>query len=110
MNDSIDTAGIYEAITDAGLDLPERPTAADLGERLVNCFIKCEADPSGRLRGRRQVSLNDSDVHHTHHIKAAVGGVAAAATGDPCVYVSVAARQQGPAGGGTVAAIVDLGE
>jgi cyanuric acid amidohydrolase len=34
--------------------------------------------------------------------------VAAAAIGDPMVYCSVAALQQGPAGGGPVAAIVNL--
>jgi cyanuric acid amidohydrolase len=35
-----------------------------------------------------------------------VGGVAAATTGDPAVFVSVAALHQGPLGGGPVAAIV----
>lgn len=108
MEDNLDFPGIYRAIRSAGLDLPERPTAEDLDGRVVNCFIKCEADPSSRLRGRRQVALNDSDIHHTHHTKAAVGGVAAAALGDPAVFVSVAGLQSGPAGGGSVAAIVDL--
>ena len=51
------------------------------------------------------MSINDSDTHHT---KAAVAAVAAAAIGDPAVYCSVAALQQGPAGGGMVAAIVDM--
>ena len=53
--------------------------------------------------------LNDSDVHHHRQIKGAVGGVVAAATGDPAVFVSVGALHQGPSGGGTVAAIVDVG-
>ncbi|HEX6418508.1 MAG TPA: ring-opening amidohydrolase [Acidimicrobiales bacterium] len=109
MRDAIDVDGIYAAVRSAGLALPDRPVAADVGDRLVNVFIKCEADPTGRLRGRRQVSLDDSDVHHHRHIKAAVGGVAAAAVGDPAVFVSVAALHQGPSGGGPVAAIVDLG-
>jgi cyanuric acid amidohydrolase len=52
--------------------------------------------------------LNDSDVHHHRQIKAAVGGVVASALGEPAVFVSVAALHQGPAGGGPVAAIVDL--
>ncbi len=110
MRDALDAEGIYAAIRSAGLDLPDRPVAADLGDRLVNVFIKCEADPTGRLRGRRQVALDDSDVHHHRHIKGAVGGVAAAAVGDPAVFVSVAALHQGPSGGGPVAAIVDIGE
>ena len=108
MRDALDFDGIYDAIRSAGLDLPDRPHPSDLGDAVVNCFIKCETDPSGRLRGRRLVSINDSDIHHTHHTKGAVGAVAAAAIGDPAVYCSVAALQQGPAGGGMVAAIVDM--
>ena len=109
MRDALDAAGVYDAVRSAGLDLPERPAAADLGGRLVNVFLKCEADPTARLRGRRQVALDDSDVHHHRHIKGAVGGVVAAAVGDPAVFVSVAALHQGPSGGGPVAAIVDAG-
>jgi barbiturase len=107
MHDMLDIDGIYRAIRSAGLDLPERPRAEDLGTAVVNCFIKCETAPSGRLRGRRLVSLNDSDIDHTHHTKAAVGAVAALATGDPATFCSVAALQSGPAGGGMVAAIID---
>jgi cyanuric acid amidohydrolase len=108
MKDALDTDGIYQAIRDAGLPLSDHPHPSDLGEAVVNCFIKCETDPRGRLRGHRLVSINDTDVHHTHQTKAAVGGVAAAAIGDPAVFVSVAALQQGPAGGGMVAAIIDM--
>ena len=109
MRDALDIDGIYDAIRNAGLDLPARPRAADLGGRLVNCFIKCEADRTARLRGRRQIMLDDSDVHHHRHAKGAVGGVAAAAVGDPAVFVSVDAMHQGPQGGGPVAAIVEVG-
>lgn len=110
MKDALDIDAIYAAITNAGLPLPPRPRAADLQRRLVNCFIKCEADHRGELRGRRQIALDDSDVHHHRHIKAAVGGVAAAAIGDSAVFVSVDAMHQGPQGGGPVIAIVDVGE
>ncbi len=110
MKDALDIDGIYDAIRDAGLDLPDRPRAEDLGGRVVNCFMKCEADPRARLRGRRQIMLDDSDVHHHRHSKAAVGGVAATAIGDPAVFVSVDAMHQGPQGGGPVIAIVDMGE
>ena len=110
MRDALDLDGIYDAIRSAGLDLPARPRAEDLGGRLVNCFIKCEADRRGVLRGRRQIMLDDSDVHHHRHAKAAVGAIAAAAIGDPAVFVSVDAMHQGPHGGGPVIAIVDLGE
>jgi barbiturase len=110
MKDALDIDGIYAAIRDAGLPLPDRPRAEDVKDRLVNCFIKSEADQRGKLRGRRQIMLDDSDVHHHHHSKAAVGAVAAAAIGDPAVFVSVDAMHQGPHGGGPVIAIVDVGE
>ena len=91
MRDALDVDGIYDAIRSAGLELPARARPADLG-------------------GRRQIMLDDSDVHHHRHAKAAVGAVAAAAIGDPAVFVSVDAMHQGPHGGGPVIAIVDLGE
>lgn len=110
MKDALDIEGIYEAIRNAGLSLPERARSSDLGGKLVNVFIKCEADRTGTLRGRRQIMLDDSDVHHHRHSKAAVGGVAATAIGDPAVFVSVDAMHQGPQGGGPVIAIVDVSE
>jgi cyanuric acid amidohydrolase len=110
MQDALDIDGIYAAIRNAGLTLPDRPRPSDLDGRVVNCFMKCEADRRGTLRGRRQIMLDDSDVHHHRHSKAAVGGVAACAIGDPAVFVSVDAMHQGPQGGGPVVAIIDAGE
>jgi cyanuric acid amidohydrolase len=110
MRDALDIDGVYDSIRNAGLDLPERPRAADLKGRVVNCFMKCEADRTGQLRGRRQIMLDDSDVPWHRHAKAAVGGVAAAALGDPAVFVSVDAMHQGPQGGGPCIAIIDAGE
>jgi barbiturase len=109
MRDALDADGIWAAIRDAGLDLPARPHPRDLGGRLVNVFLKCEASQDGQVRGWRNAMLDDSDVHWHRQIKACVGGVAAAVTGDPAVFVSVSAAHQGPDGGGPVAAIVDLG-
>ncbi|MFD0885884.1 ring-opening amidohydrolase, partial [Streptosporangium algeriense] len=99
MRDALDADGIWAAIRSSGIDLPERPHPSDLDGRLVNVFMKCEADPSGRVRGRRNIMLDDSDVHWHRQIKATVGGVAASVTGDPAVFVSVAAVHQGPSGG-----------
>jgi cyanuric acid amidohydrolase len=109
MKDALDIDGIYASIRSAGLDLPERPRSEDLKGRLVNCFMKCDADLSGKLRGRRQIMLDDSDVPWHRHIKAAVGGIAATAIGDPAVFVSVDAMHQGPPGGGPCIAIIDAG-
>jgi cyanuric acid amidohydrolase len=110
MRDALDTDGIWDAVRSAGLALPDRPHPADLGGRLVNLFLKCEASQDGQVRGRRNAMLDDSDVHWHRQIKSAVGGVAASVTGDPAVFVSVSAAHQGPDGGGPVAAIVDFGD
>jgi barbiturase len=109
MRDALDADGIWAAIKDAGLDLPERPRHSDIDGRLVNVFLKCEVSQDGVVRGRRNAMLDDSDVHWHRQIKSCVGGVTAAVTGDPAVFVSVSAAHQGPDGGGPVAAIVDLG-
>lgn len=46
--------GIWAAIKDAGLDLPERPHTSDIyAGRLVNVFLKCEVNQDGQVRGRR---------------------------------------------------------
>jgi cyanuric acid amidohydrolase len=110
MRDALDQDGIWAAIKDAGLDLPERPRPGDIGGRLVNVFLKCEVSQDGTVHGRRNAMLDDSDVHWHRQIKSCVGGVTAAVTGDPAVFVSVSAAHQGPDGGGPVAAIVDLGD
>lgn len=110
MEHALDQDGIWNAIKDAGLELPDRPHRDDIQGRLVNVFLKCEASGDGKVLGRRNAMLDDSDVHWHRQIKAAVGGVTAAVTGDPAVFVSVSAAHQGPEGGGPVAAIVDLGE
>jgi ring-opening amidohydrolase-like protein len=110
MRDALDQDGIWDAVRDAGIDLPERPHWRDLEGRLVNVFLKCEASQDGTVHGRRNAMLDDSDVHWHRQIKSCVGGVTAAVTGDPAVFVSVSAAHQGPDGGGPVAAIVDLGE
>jgi len=106
MEDALDQGAVYRAISNAGLRLSDCPSAEEVHDRVVNVFAKCEADPRARLRGRRQVMLDDSDVHHHRHAKAAVGAVIAAAVGDPAVFISVGAMHQGPPGGGPIAAIV----
>ena len=65
------------------------PNRANLKGKLVSLFIKCEPDRNARLRGRRQVMFNDSDIPYHRHAKAAVGGAVTAAIGDPAVFISV---------------------
>ncbi len=109
MADMLDMEGVYGAMRVAGLELPERPRADDLKGRLVSLFIKCEPNRSARLRGRRQVMFNDSDIPYYRHAKAAVSGAVAAAIGDSAVFISVDAMHSGPHGSGPAAAIVDVG-
>src|SRR6476469_7237892 len=59
MKDALDADGIWDAIKDAGLDLPERPHHTDLAGRLVNVFRKCEVSTDGVVRGRRNAMLDD---------------------------------------------------
>lgn len=73
--------------------------------RIAQVFAKAEADPTGRLLDRRHTMLQDSDISPTRMARAVVGSLAAAVTGDPCVYVSGGAEHQGPPGGGPVAVI-----
>ena len=96
MRDALDADGIWAAITDAGLDLPDRPRSSDLKGRLVNVFLRCEVSQDGIVHGRRNAMLDDSDVHWHRQIKSAVGGVTASVTGDPAVFVSVSAAHRAP--------------
>ena len=94
MEDAIDAAAVRRALASAGA-----------GET-VGVFAKAEAEPTGRIRGRRHTMMDDSDINHTRHARAAVAAVIASIVGDPMVYVSGGAEHQGPSGGGPVAAIV----
>src|SRR5438105_15527697 len=96
MEDAIDAAAVRRALASAGA-----------GE-LVGIFAKAEAEPTGRIRGRRHTMMDDSDINHTRHARAAVAAVIASIVGDPMVYVSGGAGQQGPSGGVAVAASVSV--
>jgi cyanuric acid amidohydrolase len=94
MQDALDVGAIARAAARAGYGH---------SAELVQVFAKAEADPTGSVRQRRHTMLSDSDINHTRHARAAVGGVLAAFFGDPMIYVSGGAEHQGPPGGGPVA-------
>ena len=101
MADAIDVAAVRRALAAAGW------AGRDDGvDHVVGVFAKAEASPSGLIRGRRHTMIDDSDINHTRHARAAVSAVVASVIGDPMVYVSGGAEHQGPSGGGPVAAIV----
>jgi cyanuric acid amidohydrolase len=93
MKDAIDAAALKRI-------LDKYPDA-----ELVQVLAKAEADPTGYVRGQRHTMLDDSDINHTRHARAVVGGVLASVCGDPMIYVSGGAEHQGPAGGGPVAVV-----
>jgi cyanuric acid amidohydrolase len=104
MADAIDAGAVRRALAAAGWR-----GDGNAAERVAGIFAKAEASPSGVIRGRRHTMIDDSDINHTRHARAAVSAVIASVIGDPMVYVSGGAEHQGPSGGGPVAAIVRRG-
>ena len=98
MRDAIDATSVQRALDQI----------RSAGGRIVHLFGKAEADPTGRIRGRRHTMLTDSDIQATRHARAAVGGLLAGLTGEPAIYVSGGSEHQGPPGGGPVTIIWEL--
>ena len=86
----------------AAPDRPRRPA----GQRVP----QVRGSQDGRCAAAATPCSTTPTCTGTGRSRPAVGGVTAAVTGDPAVFVSVSAAHQGPDGGGPVAAIVDLGE
>ena len=105
MRDAIDAAAVRTALRQVGITLEDGEVPVGEAARIVNVLAKAEADPTGQVRGRRHVMLDDSDINSTRHARAVVNGVIASIVGDPMVYVSGGGEHQGPAGGGPVAVI-----
>lgn len=108
MRDVIDAAAVRQALRSVDIQLEDGEVVTEDAKRIVNVLGKAEADPSGRIRNRRHVMLDDSDINSTRHARAIVNGVIAAIVGDPMVYVSGGGEHQGPAGGGPVAVIAEV--
>lgn len=75
------------------------------GGEVIQVFVKAEADPLGKIRGKRHTMNTDSDIHSTRHARAAVAGLVAGLTGDTEVYCSGGAEGQGPPGGGSLCVV-----
>lgn len=74
MSDAIDANAVRRAMAGAGVDGDR--------SRVVGIFAKAEAEPSGRIRGRRHTMMDDSDINHTRRAHAAVAAVIASIIGD----------------------------
>jgi cyanuric acid amidohydrolase len=106
MRDAIDLPAVQAALRAAGFETRGgQLDAAEAERRLVAVLAKAEPSSDGRIRGRRHIMWDDSDINATRHARALVGGVIAAATGRTDLFVSGGAEHQGPDGGGPVAVI-----
>jgi cyanuric acid amidohydrolase len=106
MKDAIDLEAIIEALESAGMKVDKLPSKEQKAQ-IVNVLAKAEASTTGKVRGRRNTMLTDSDINHTRHARAVVNGVIASVVGDPMVYVSGGGEHQGPDGGGPIAVIIE---
>ncbi|MCR5609552.1 MAG: ring-opening amidohydrolase, partial [Lachnospiraceae bacterium] len=86
MKDAIDAEAVMCALDKA--DIGYLRTEHSDKKELVQVLAKAEADPLSIVRGRRNIMHDDSDINHTRHARAVVGGVIASIVGDPMVYVS----------------------
>lgn len=93
--DAIDAKAIMEALDHV----------KTTGGEVVQVFVKAEADPLGKIRGKRHTMNTDSDINSTRHARAAVGGLVAGLLGDTEVYCSGGAEGQGPPGGGSLCVV-----
>lgn len=89
------------------LDTPSIDSLLQLihdGNKLVAFFAKVSIHPSGVLRGKK-VALINSDLAHNRETRAAASGVFSALLQDTEIFISAGAENQGPIGGGVIAAI-----
>lgn len=106
MTDTLDAEALARALRRAGLDVGPGPLSPEQRARVVAVYVKISMPVGGRLRGRRQVT---ESPEYVNQVKAAIGGMFSAILQDNLVWISGSAIQQGPAGGGTVAVVVDVG-
>jgi cyanuric acid amidohydrolase len=102
------TSGYMKDAIDAGVLLEMLDKIKAEHGKVVQVFVKAEADPSGSIRGLRHTMSTDSDIHSTRHARAAVGGLVAGLVGDSAVYVSGGGEGQGPPGGGSLAIVYSV--
>jgi cyanuric acid amidohydrolase len=104
--DLLDVGALARALRSAGLDVGPGPLTPPQRARVIAVYVKIGPSPDGLLRGRRQVVDNPG---YGNELKAAVAGMFAGFLQDNLVYISGSATHQGPAGGGTLAVVVDIG-
>jgi len=105
MQDAIDVEPIRDALMRVGLKAEGQLTPKEQ-EKLVCVLCKAEASSNGKVRGKRHIMLDDSDISATRHARGFVAGAVAGLVGHTEIFVSGGAEHQGPDGGGPVAVVV----
>jgi len=109
LTDILDARGVRSVAERLGLRVTIPPEEGDC-HRIVGVFAKSEADPRGRVRGRRHTMLSDDDISDTRYSRCVLSSVLASVLGETRVYVSTRAEHHGPLGGGPLAIIARMEE
>ncbi len=105
LKDMLDVGSIQKCLTGLGFNLANGHLSPEQTRELVGVFAKSEADPRGKIRGKRHTMLQDDDISDTRYSRCVLSSVLAAITGETAVYVSTRSEHHGPSGGGTLAMI-----
>ncbi|MDL9978388.1 ring-opening amidohydrolase [Microbacterium sp. ASV49] len=104
--DVLDVGAVPRALRRAGVEVGDGPLTAEQSARIVGVYIKFENPVGGELRGRRQVT---QDPSYSRTMRSVIAGAFASMLQDTMIWASAGAVQQGPAGGGTLAIVTDVG-
>lgn len=103
LKDAIDTEGICQAISNAGIEI-DKVLSEDQQKQIVSVFAKAEASPT--IRECRTTMYSDADIHYERHARAAVGAVIASVVGSSALFVSGGTEHQCMPGSAPIAVIV----
>jgi cyanuric acid amidohydrolase len=107
MSDQLDTSGVYEALSMAGLPVAQ-PLTPDQQQRIVQLFVNCGADAVKSVKGRRHTIHSDFLAGYAGIMaKAVANAVVASVVGDPMILASAGNEHQGVPGSNLIAAIVE---
>ncbi|MDQ4213580.1 ring-opening amidohydrolase [Microbacterium sp. ASV81] len=104
IEDLLDVQALGRALRRAGLEVGDGPLTPEQRKRVIAVYVKVGPAPEPLLRGHRQLSHVPG---YGAELKSAVAGMFAGMLQDNLIYISGSATHQGPAGGGTIAVVVE---
>lgn len=105
IHDLLDISAVTRAVRDAGLAVGEGPLPPEVRSRIIATYVKYQEPVGGRWRGRRLVT---DDPSYVASLKTVVAAAFSAMLQDNMIWISAGGVQQGPAGGGTLAIVLDV--